>query len=1116
MRAKSNILHCIPLIAIFMIISTTAMAIPPDYFITCDPDSFAYIYEHYSEDHYIPITVTYGGYTWPDCRMRIRGDSSRRYDKKSLRVKSDGEPFLNGLDVMLFNAEWKDPSYTHSILAARVFQEMGYPCFQVEHARLNLNGVYLGLYVRVENIDENFLARVGLDPNGSLYKATYDGATLSIFDDLTLNWEKKTNVELPWDDLFALREQVNAVPDADYHDWAQTTLDYDMYIDHIVANWWLANGSTYYHNYYVYHDIQNTGRWLLLPWDMDKTIDSYGPLPYHWTSKHSLPDNPLIERAYICEPIMADLETRMLEVGQTIFTPTRYFAIIDSLVTEVESSVAADTTDNVPDMTTYHNFVQNAKNLINHRQWYLPSQLDDWPACFRTIRTPFSFQDEVTLKWHPTTDPNGDPITYDLRYSVDRWWGEGNVHLFEGLTDTTFTLPSTPSEGLYYWEVYALDDDGDDHAYVQGFDSFNTFTIRAGTTLPAEIDSDLTLTAGNSPYLAPDGLHILPDVVVEIEAGVELRLGLDAVVEVSGELHANGTAEAPIFIMPDHGVTEWDCIFCYSSTGASSFSYVDISGGTAGPSSWQAAALAVRNCDVILDHCTFHDNVMSLRTVHGDLIMTDCVFEESNYGEHVNCQFGEVTIERCTFLATADGGDAVDFNCIVPGLISESAFHDAVSDHIEIGTITGGDPSDVTISDCFLAGAAGKAISVGEKSQAQINGCIIVDCAIGVAAKDSSQAQLDHCTLYGNNYGVSAYISSGTDGGFVQINNSILSQNSHTLNIEDNSIVATTYSLSDMELLPGEGNLFDDPLLTDPALLDFRLTQNSPAINSGDPDSPDDPDNTRTDMGAIPYDFSHFAIVINEINYNSSALFDPEDWIELHNTALSSVDVSGMIFKDDDDLHAFVIPDETTIEAQGFLVLCRDLEAFRNLFPGIATAVGDMTFGLSGSGEVIRLYTAEGILVDNVHYDDVAPWPTEPDGNGPTLELIDPLADNALASNWVASAGNGSPGRPNNTIGVAGTQPVRAPMLRRAYPNPFNPHTTISFALPARGQLSLVIYDVRGRQTANLHNGILDAGWHEAVWQGLDDAGERAPSGVYFVRMETDNGSQSQKIVLLR
>ena len=76
--------------------------------------------------------------------------------------------------------------------------------------------------------------------------------------------------------------------------------------------------------------------------------------------------------------------------------------------------------------------------------------------------------------------------------------------------------------------------------------------------------------------------------------------------------------------------------------------------------------------------------------------------------------------------------------------------------------------------------------------------------------------------------------------------------------------------------------------------------------------------------------------------------------------------------------------------------------------------MGNFGFGLSGGGELLRLFDSNGQLVDKVEYNDIAPWPTEPDGAGPTLELINPSLENDMASNWAASSGNGTPGAVNS------------------------------------------------------------------------------------------------------
>ncbi|MFC1694259.1 CotH kinase family protein, partial [Candidatus Latescibacterota bacterium] len=158
---------------------------------------------------------------------------------------------------------------------------------------------------------------------------------------------------------------------------------------------------------------------------------------------------------------------------------------------------------------------------------------------------------------------------------------------------------------------------------------------------------------------------------------------------------------------------------------------------------------------------------------------------------------------------------------------------------------------------------------------------------------------------------------------------------------------------------------------------------------------------------------SQINIVINEINYNSSNDFNPEDWVELYNPQGNSVDLSGWVFKDEDDTHTFVLPAGTIIVDGGYLVLLKDTAAFTKVFPDVVNYLGEFNFGLSGGGELVRLFDAQGALVDHVTYDDGAPWPLTPDGQGPSLSLISPKLDNTLGENWKPSVEHGTPGEIN-------------------------------------------------------------------------------------------------------
>jgi hypothetical protein len=100
--------------------------------------------------------------------------------------------------------------------------------------------------------------------------------------------------------------------------------------------------------------------------------------------------------------------------------------------------------------------------------------------------------------------------------------------------------------------------------------------------------------------------------------------------------------------------------------------------------------------------------------------------------------------------------------------------------------------------------------------------------------------------------------------------------------------------------------------------------------------------------------------------------------------------------------------------------------------------------------------------------------------------------------------------------GVGGT-PNSYVLSVSNYPNPFNPSTTVSYTVPARGSITVAIYDVRGARVATLvDNEVRDAGPYRTDWNGRTDAGTAVSSGVYFVRIEHASGTRTKKMVLLK
>ncbi len=372
-------------------------------------------------------------------------------------------------------------------------------------------------------------------------------------------------------------------------------------------------------------------------------------------------------------------------------------------------------------------------------------------------------------------------------------------------------------------------------------------------------------------------------------------------------------------------------------------------------------------------------------------------------------------------------------------------------------------------------------------------------------------------------------------------------------------------------------------------------------------------------------------VVINEIMYNPTPTGtsgqpdhvdgDEYEFLELYNNSPGALNLSNATFTDGIE---FTFPDGTILAPNQFYILASNSLRFQQRYS--RSPDGVYSGRLKDGGENLTLSEATGALIDNVNYDDAAPWPTAADGTGRSLELTEPGASNNGPSNWLISAVmQGTPGVQNTTglpvemssmdafvdgrsveihwstsseennagfaiehaeiIGLNARETSPFPvafaaesflpkkefkeigyvegngtttesqnysytagelavgmhyfrlrqidfdgrqtytdelalsvgtptkyLLDSAYPNPFNPTTTIRFAVLERSPVEVKLYDMVGREVQTLFSGIAE----DNVMQIVRIDGSDLSSGIYFVQMTAPEFIQTKEIVLAK
>lgn len=278
------------------------------------------------------------------------------------------------------------------------------------------------------------------------------------------------------------------------------------------------------------------------------------------------------------------------------------------------------------------------------------------------------------------------------------------------------------------------------------------------------------------------------------------------------------------------------------------------------------------NARLLFEHCSLTDHIENVPRANGaygtpgkigfadtaELTFNDCLLQRARTGPEIQ---GTALLVTNSFIMDMLGPDDSDGIYIhAPGAGQTCAVKYSV---LAVGDDDGIDTLDpvVTVEDCIIRDWSNlledaKGISVFNGATT-VKRSLIVDCTVGISAKTTSSVRVNisESTLTRNNTNVLAQKKSTAPGPIVdyRITNSILWGVSDSV---QSDFAPTNFTIGFCNLSepwPGTNNLVSDPLFANAAAHDFHLLPYSPSIDSGNPQSPNDPDGSRIDQGCFTF-----------------------------------------------------------------------------------------------------------------------------------------------------------------------------------------------------------------------------------------------------------------------
>ena len=242
--------------------------------------------------------VYYNGEFYDNVLFRRHGQSSASFPKKSYNIDFNrtqrfrwnaNAPRVADIDLL---TNWADKSKVRHVLAYEVMREAGVAAHFAHTVRVQHNGDFFSTADLVEDADETYLKRAGLNRAGALYKVYANSLNKDSGDNATKGVEKKTRRFENNADLQALINGLDLRGEA-LVNYLYDNIDIPRCVNLLAANSVIRNIDMHRKNWYIYRDTGQSGEWAILPWDLDL---SHGRT---WNTQNTYFDNRLYTNGFV-------------------------------------------------------------------------------------------------------------------------------------------------------------------------------------------------------------------------------------------------------------------------------------------------------------------------------------------------------------------------------------------------------------------------------------------------------------------------------------------------------------------------------------------------------------------------------------------------------------------------------------------------------------------------------------------------------------------------------------------------------------------------------------------------------------------------------------------------